>query len=391
MAHVDRVAAIQLRSPVALLVLIKPDYVTLRMTLHLPAVRGTAVYAAGSERRLLLDLQSRVRWNHPLRAPQPPLVIRSRPHLNWSLSLSHSKRLPVAAISFLNPAPLMWDFEHPPRNAELAPRYDIHYTQPSQCAAELEQGRAGLGLIPIAALTPQLAIVPGCTIASLDRVRSIQLIVKRSLLPAASAQADDTDQHTVDLALRALATVAADTASRSSLAYAQVLFRRFLGSSPAFVPAPADVLSMLRHADAALVIGDPALLALEYREAIESQPGIGPCLWIDIAHQWCTRTGLPWVAAVWAARPESLASAALSPAALTQDLQRSRDNGLAHIPELVEQWSPRLPLPAKTVREYLTRNIHYTLTPECIETIRQFRAYAAEADVLPPLRSLRFL
>jgi len=57
----------------------------------------------------------------------------------------------------------MWDFEHPPRNAALADHYELHYTRPSQCAAELLAGRADLGLIPIAALTSDLAIVPRLT------------------------------------------------------------------------------------------------------------------------------------------------------------------------------------------------------------------------------------
>src|SRR5260370_15652816 len=87
--------------------------------------------------------------------------------------------LRVAAINFLNPAPLMWDFEHPPLAARLAQRYQLHYTLPSRCAEELLAGRADLGLIPIASLTPDLAIVPACTIASLDHVRSIQLIIKQ--------------------------------------------------------------------------------------------------------------------------------------------------------------------------------------------------------------------
>src|ERR1700733_9510744 len=87
--------------------------------------------------------------------------------------------LRVAAIDFLNPAPLMWDFEHPPLAAELAQHYQLTYTQPSECAARLLAGSADLVLIPIAALTPELAIVPGCVIASRDEVRSIQLIVKQ--------------------------------------------------------------------------------------------------------------------------------------------------------------------------------------------------------------------
>jgi chorismate dehydratase len=292
------------------------------------------------------------------------------------LGLHTSNSVRVAAIDFLNPAPLMWDFEHPPYNATLAQRYQLHYTDPAHCADELLSGRADLGLIPIASLTPSLAIVPGCTIASLDRVRSIQLIVK---------QANPTEDPSRTLA--AVRTIAADTASRSSLAYTQVLFRKFIGTNPEFLPAPADPIAMLGQADAALLIGDPALLAHEALDQIEA--AAGPCLWLDLADQWRTRTGLPWVAAVWAVRPEALNS--LTAAQLIDDLQQSRDHGLAHIDALVDEWTPRIAIPPATIRTYLTRNIHYTLTPDCIATIDLFRRYAAEAGILPPLPDLRFL
>ncbi len=279
--------------------------------------------------------------------------------------------LRVAAINFLNPAPLMWDFEHPPLAATLAEHYTLHYTLPSLCAEELLSGRADLGLIPIASLTPDLAIVPNCAIASLDNVRSIQLIVK--------------SPHT----LSTIRTIAADTASRSSLAYAEILFRKFLNTNPTFLPATADPIAMLHHADAAILIGDPALLALESRTQIEQF--VGPCQWFDLAHEWQTRTNLPWVAAVWAVRPESLAASHITPTQLTEDLTNSRDHGLAHIEDLVDQWTPRIPLPPATILDYLTHNIHYTLDPDCIETIQRFRQYAAEANILPPLPTLRFL
>ena len=272
----------------------------------------------------------------------------------------------------------MWDFEHPPNNSALAQRYDIRSTLPSLCADDLLAGRADLGLIPIASLTPALAIVPGCTIASLDRVRSIQLIVKQK---STAASADDT--------LAAVRTIAADTASRSSLAYTQLLFRRFIGANPTFTPSAADPLAMLAHADAALLIGDPALLALEARDLIEA--AAGPCLWIDMAHEWHTRTQTPWVAAVWAFRPEALATSPIPAAQIVEDLQASRDHGLAHINTLVAEWTPRIAIPPATIRHYLTHNIHYTLSSECIQTIRLFRRYAAEAGILPPLPDLRFL
>jgi chorismate dehydratase len=284
--------------------------------------------------------------------------------------------LRVAAINFLNPAPLMWDFEHAPRAAELAQRYALHSTLPSLCAEELLSGRADLGLIPIASLTPGLAIVPGCAIASLDEVRSIQLIVKLR---------DGSETR----ALEAVRTISADTASRSSLAYAEILFRKFLGTHPAFLPAPADPIAMLQQADAAILIGDPALLALESREAIEA--AVGPCLWLDLAREWRNRTNLPWVAAVWAVRPEALAPSNLTPAELTEDLETSRNHGLLNIEKLVEQWTPRIAIPASTIRHYLSHNIHYVLNTDCIRAIEVFRQYAAEVEVLPPLSQLRFL
>jgi chorismate dehydratase len=265
----------------------------------------------------------------------------------------------------------MWDFEHPPLAAALAQRYTLHYTKPSLCADELLAARADLGLIPIASLTPDLAIVPGCTIASLDEVRSIQLIVKST--------------HT----LSTVTTIAADTASRSSLAYAEILFRKFLNTRPTFLPATADPIAMLQQADAAILIGDPALLALESREQIEA--AIGPCQWFDLAHEWRTRTNLPWVAAVWAARPEALGHPRLTAAQLIEDLEASRNHGLLNIENLVEQWTPRIAIPAATIRHYLSHNIHYVLNTDCIRAIELFRKYAAEVDVLPSLPQLRFL
>jgi chorismate dehydratase len=279
-------------------------------------------------------------------------------------------RLRVAAIDFLNPAPLLYHFEHSPQAEELGGRYDVHYTQPSLCAAELLEGRADLGLIPVAALTEELAIVPGCTIASLGKVRSIQLVLRPGLT------------------LETVRTVATDAASRSSLAYTQIIFRTFVGNDPEFLaPMAADPVAMLGIADAALLIGDPALLALEDRDRIEGI--VGACTWIDVAEQWVERTGLPWVAAVWAVRPEAVT--AVTAGRLMDDLVNSRDAGLQHREELVREWTPRIAVPAATIREYLTGNIYYELTPDCVRGVERFRAEAARIGALAPLGRLRFL
>jgi len=115
------------------------------------------------------------------------------------------------------------------------------------------------------------------------------------------------------------------------------------------------------------------------------------CLWFDLAHEWHIRTELPWVAAVWAVRPEALGPLNLTAAQLTEDLEASRNHGLLNIEKLVEQWTPRIAIPPATIRHYLSSNIHYVLNTDCIRAIERFRQYAAEVDVLPPLPRLRFL
>jgi chorismate dehydratase len=292
----------------------------------------------------------------------------------------------VAAISFLNPAPLLFDFEHEPTAAALRAHYQLHYTTPANCARELHTGNADLGLIPIAELTPELAIVPGCAIAALHEVRSILLLVKNpGHLP-------------VDEALRQIRSIAADRASRSSTAYLHVLLQRFYNARPEFTEYPADPLAMLADADAALLIGDPALLAREHRSAIEAQlhtisgaPEESPLLWIDLAALWRRHTNLPWVAAVWAVRPEALTLDGLAPEQLIADLTTSRDHGLEAIDSLVREWTPRIALPPATIHTYLTHNIHYVLDAGCLAAIEHFRSLAAELRILPSLPQLNLL
>ena len=288
----------------------------------------------------------------------------------------------VAAISFLNPAPLLYNFEHEPAASELRQRYQVHYTTPARCAAELHAGTADLGLIPIAQLTPNLAVVPGCTIASLDEVRSILLLVRCR------------EGETEDDALRGIRSVAADSASRSSAAYLQTILGKFYGVDPPTFEQSADPVAMLAAHDAALLIGDPALLARERRAAIDagvsSAPGVR-LLWLDLARLWRQHTGLPWVAAVWAVRPEALPKAGVSASQLIADLLASRQAGRENTDRIVAEWLPRLPLPEQTIRTYLTRNIHYVLDSACLQAAQTFRDLAAERGVLPPLPAIAML
>src|SRR5580765_2640405 len=128
------------------------------------------------------------------------------------------RRLRISAISYLNTAPLMWDFEH----GEAGRNFDISYTVPSSCARALAEGSADLGIIPAAAYAqiPGLQILPAVAIASRRAVRSILLV----------------SQIPVEL----VRTVALDTSSLTSVALAKVPFEKWLGGGRTFTPMEPD-------------------------------------------------------------------------------------------------------------------------------------------------------
>lgn len=269
-------------------------------------------------------------------------------------------KLRIAAISFLNTAPLMWEFEH----GRPAGEYEIQYTLPSQCAEMLREGTADIGIIPAAAYAsiPGLAIVPGVAIAAKGPVRSIFLISKK---PAEQIR-----------------TVAADTSSRSSVALLRILFEKRWTTRPEFVPMAPELAPMLAKCDAGLLIGDPALVA-----AARLIPGEYHVY--DLAEEWIGLTGLPFVFAFWAVRQAAVEDAAM----LVRDFQSSRDAGLRseNIEAIVEEWAPRLGLSREVVRDYLREAIFYGLDEECSKGLRRFYQLAVECKVMGEVQEMRFL
>jgi chorismate dehydratase len=274
------------------------------------------------------------------------------------------KRLRISAISYLNTAPLMWDFEHgDARSSEARSLFDISYTLPSQCAASLREGSADIGIIPSAAYAsiPDLAILPGVAIASRRAVRSILLVSK--------------------VPLEMIRTIALDTSSMTSVALTKVLFTKWWGGNRSFTAEGPDVERMLETHDAGLVIGDPALKIDRSRY-----------ITYDLAEEWIRLTGKPFVFAFWALR-----QAALTDTPRDLDLaavfQESRDHGLRResLDRIARDWAPRLSLNEGEVKSYLTDNIHYSLDPDCLDGMRLFYQYARECGALPSAPPLCFL
>jgi chorismate dehydratase len=258
----------------------------------------------------------------------------------------------ISAISYLNTAPLMWGFQHGLGN------FEISYTVPSECAAELARGSADIGIIPSAAYAtiPNLAIIPGIAIASKRAVRSILLVSHKSL--------------------QDIRSVALDNSSLTSVVLTRVLFEKYWGGQRVFVSADPHLDAMLADCDAALLIGDPALQVDRSRYRT----------W-DLAEEWVRFTGKPFVFAFWAARQDALKNCRRNLAAY---FQASLNCGLqsASLDEIARTWSPRIGLSEDEIRQYLTFNIHFYLDADCVQGLKLFYRYAYECGLLPQISEL---
>jgi chorismate dehydratase len=274
------------------------------------------------------------------------------------------RRLRISALSYLNTAPLMWDFER----GEPGRNFDISYTLPSNCARALEAGAADIGIIPAAAYAqiPGLQVLPGVAIASRRAVRSILLVSK--------------------VPVEKISTIALDTSSLTSVALTKILFEKWLGGGRTFSAMEPNLDQMLATNDAGLLIGDPALQVDRSRYFT-----------LDLAEEWIRYTGKPFVFAFWAIRRQAFQEDSLREAAPAPDLaqvfQDSRDHGLepSSLDQIAREWAPRLGLREDEIRSYLTESIHYELDPGCIEGLQLFYRYAAEIGALPAAPELCFL
>ena len=295
-------------------------------------------------------------------------------------------KLHISIVQFLNTAPLVWGFT----NGPLQGRYDLSFTVPSLCAEALRAGNADIAIIPAVEYQriDGLVIAPEMAIAAKGEVRSILVLAKK---PIESAR-----------------TIALDTDSRSSVALTRLLCRGLWGIAPTFIDAAPDPAAMLAQADAALLIGDPALsvrlkvdalaaarssgarTAGNDKECCGGEPGepliqgVDSLYVYDVAEQWRKMTGKPCVLAVWAARREALAPEVLA------DFQASKQYGLSHIDEIAEDAALSLDMPPRYLGTYLRENIDFSLDEDNLSGLRHYFDLCAAAGLIPSARPIEF-
>lgn len=260
------------------------------------------------------------------------------------------KAVRLGAVEYLNTKPLVYGLD---RN----PRFDIRYDVPSRCAALLHEGAVDLGLIPsIEYLRGPVPyrIVPGLAITSRGPVASVAMYTRR----------DPKD----------IRTIAMDTSSRTSAALVAIVLRRVFGVRPEATPTAPDLEVMLARADAALIIGDNALL-LDHDAAGVTK--------VDLGEVWTGSTGLPFVYAFWTGRDEALTpdDVTAMQGALAEGERRPDEIGRAYFSDPTRQ---------QIAARYLRDNIKYHLGSDERAGLELFYRYAAELGLVANVGELRF-
>ena len=291
-------------------------------------------------------------------------------------------RVRLGAVGYLNARPLVLGLDR-------HPRFDLQFDVPSRCATLLHEGATDVGLIPSIEFLrgPDGAggyrIVPGVSIASRGQVASVAVFTKR---PIGDVR-----------------TLALDTSSRTSVALTRVMCARAWNIDPALEPLGPDVPAMLERCDAALVIGDVALLTGDIRLKPDSTVRLKPdptyvqkpdstvrlkpdptyVEKIDLGEEWLKLTGLPFVYAFWAGRPGALTDEDV------RALQQARDEGAANPQRVAADYFGDPALQAIGAR-YLRDNIKYDLGDAERAGLETFYRYAAELGLAPSVDRLQF-
>jgi predicted solute-binding protein len=174
--------------------------------------------------------------------------------------------------------------------------------------------------------------------------------------------------------MEAIESFAADTGSRSSVALTQVILARKCGLRPRVRPYPPKLDEMLELADAALIIGDPALRIDPAMSEWRGQP----VQVYDMGAEWFDLSGLPMVFAVWAVKN------LVADPGLAAVFEESKRYGLSRIDELSRFESERLGLDEDLVHRYVTDFIQYDLGEDERRSMSLYLKYAGELGLVEP-------
>lgn len=255
--------------------------------------------------------------------------------------------LRLGAVQYLNTRPLV--------HGLAASGVDVVYDLPSRLADRLAAGGLDVALIPVIELFrgSGYRIVSDACIGCRGAVMSVKLFLRT--------------------APQRVTTLAVDEGSRTSAALARILLAERHGVFPAVEILPIGARLADTRADAVLLIGDRALGP---GGAAADSAGSFQLVW-DLGDEWCRWSGLPFVFAVWAARP------GVDVSGVEPLLTAARDSGVANLAAIAAAEASAHGLTVPQCLGYLRDNLHYSIGPGEREALAAFRRHATRLSLAP--------
>ncbi|HEV2715896.1 MAG TPA: menaquinone biosynthesis protein, partial [Terriglobales bacterium] len=200
-----------------------------------------------------------------------------------------------------------------------------------------------------------VVIIPEVCVGSQTAVRSVVLATKLNNL-------------------KKVKRVALDDSSRTSIALVKIIFQEFLRCEPEWITSPPDLKSMLAQADAALMIGDPAMTISRDQFRV-----------FDLATLWHEFTGLGFVFAMWMGRKAS------ADTCREIDFAGARNEGLAHLDEIAGTYEHPVGLSLSEIHDYLTRNIAFTMAEKMEKGLMLYFELSAKLKLIDSAKPLEFI
>jgi chorismate dehydratase len=269
-------------------------------------------------------------------------------------------------IEYLNCLPVYWGIEQGIIDLPVA----IKKGPPAQLNKLFIEG--ALDITPISSIEyarhpGDTVILPKLSIAADGRVTSVLILAKKPLSE-----------------LKDGARVALTSHSATSVVLTKIILSEKYGVQPEYITMEPDPYQMLAEADACLVIGDPALRAV-------NDPGLKaafPSLQVyDLGQEFKDLTGEIFVFALWVIRREYVERNPEGVKLVAELFQASRDWAVEHWEELIQEGARRRGLPEAVVRDHFTQIRHH-FTPEYRRGLLRFYELAHKIGEIPAVPNL---
>ena len=265
-------------------------------------------------------------------------------------------------IQFLNCLPLYYGLVHDGALVDM----ELSKGTPTELNRLLLAG--GLDIAPISSIeylrhADELLLLPDLTVSADGPVKSIALV---SRVPP----------HELDGT-----PVALTNTSATSQVLARIVLAERYGAAPDYFECPPDLSRMLDEAQAALLIGDPALRALW-------RPPAGLRCY-DLGAEWAALTGCAMVYAVWAVRRAYAAQAPELVAEVLGAFRRSLSFSLRRMEEIAAAASRWESFPPEVLSAYF-RTLRFEFGPRYRQGLLEFARRAAAHGALDCVPALEF-